>query len=77
MQQCESSDAVCLRSHGGASKIGGGPAVAEFQRFSVVSPKLALAPLCSDARVQWIRQRVVLGLDLQDDAFSYMLSPPK
>jgi hypothetical protein len=31
----------------------------------------------SDARVQWIRQRVVLGLDLQDDAFSYMLSPPK
>jgi hypothetical protein len=33
--------------------------------------------LQSDARVQWIRQRVVLGLDLQDDAFSYMLSPPK
>jgi hypothetical protein len=34
-------------------------------------------PLQSDARVQWIRQRVVLGLDVQDDAFSYMLSPPK
>ena len=30
--------------------------------------------LLDDARIQWIRQRVVLGLDLEEGVFHYMLS---